>query len=130
MKHISTNTAPTPLGPYSQATVHNGIVQIAMQVAVTPEGEHYTDHSLPEQLRQVLQNIKAILEAAGSDLENCMQVTLYTTDLSQGPDVNKVYKECFDFDLKPARTVIEVKGLPLGFKIAADAVGAVKANSV
>ena len=127
MKHISTDNAPAPLGPYSQATVHNGIVQVAMQIAVKPPQEHLKDLSLTEQLSQVLENIKAILEASGSDLDNCMQVTLYTTDLSQGPEVNKIYEEFFSSPNKPARTVIEVSGLPLGYKIAADAVGAVKA---
>lgn len=126
MKHIRTDTAPAPLGPYSQAVEHNGIVQVAMQIAVKPEKQHQPELSLPDQLKQVLENIKAILEAAGSDLENCMQVTLYTTDLSQGPEVNKIYEEFFSAENKPARTVIEVSGLPLGYKIAADAVGAVK----
>ena len=126
MQHISTPNAPAPLGPYSQATIHNGIVQVAMQIAVTPAGEHQTDASLTDQLQQVLHNIKAILEASGSDLEHCMQITLYTTDLSQGPAVNEVYSHIFSSENKPARSVIEVNGLPLGFKIAADAVGAVK----
>ncbi len=126
MRHISTANAPAPLGPYSQATKHNGIIHVAMQIAVTKAGEHQTDLSLPDQLTQVLSNIKAILEASGSDLEHAMQVTIYTCDISQGADVNRVYTEFFNFENKPARTVIEVSNLPLGYKIAADAVGAIK----
>ena len=124
MKHIHTDNAPAPLGPYSQAVEHHGIVQVAMQIAVRADGTHQKDLSLTDQLKQVLENLKAILEAAKSDIEHCMQVTIYTTDLSQGAEVNKIYEEFFYYENKPARTVIEVTGLPLGYKIAADAVGA------
>lgn len=126
MKHITTDKAPPPLGPYTQATVYNGIVHVAMQLAVGADGTHYKDLPLSEQARMCLMNIKMILKAAGSDLDHCLKVTIFSTDLSQGPEVNRVYEEIFTAVSKPARSVVEVSALPLGFKVAVEAVGALK----
>ena len=125
MQQIQTTAAPTPLGPYSQATVANGFVYVAMQLAVDADGTHHKDATLPEQIEIVLHNIKAILEAAGSTLDNTLKVTIFSPDLSQGAEVNRIYEEIFTSPVKPARTVIGVSALPLGYKIAAEAVGAV-----
>ena len=125
MQYISTPNAPAPLGPYAQATLYNGLIHVAMQIAVLPDGTHQTELPLPEQARQVLENIRQILLAAGSDSSHCLKVSLFTTDLSFGAAVNQIYEEFFPGPNRPARTVIEVKALPLGYKIAAEAVGAV-----
>lgn len=124
MEIILTNKAPAPLGPYAQATKHNGQLYIAMQLAVLPDGTHQKDLSLPDQLAQVLENLKQIMIAGGSNPEHCLQVTLYSTDLSQGAAVNAVYEKVFSGEKKPARSVVEVQALPLGYKIAAEAIAA------
>lgn len=121
MKHLQTDNAPAPLGPYSQATIEGNTLYVAMQVPATKDGELNTDISLEDQTKQVLENIKAIAEAANTTMDKTLRMMLYTTDISQGKTVNAIYETYFN-DPKPARGVIEVSALPLGFKIAMDAI--------
>lgn len=124
MKYIRTDKAPAPLGPYEQAIAHNGTVYVAMQLPVTPDGKAATESDIETQAQIVLENLKGILEAAGSGLDRALRVCVYLTDISLGKRVNAVYERFFQ-DHKPPRSVIGVSALPLGCTIAIDILAAI-----
>ncbi len=123
--YTRTDNAPAPLGPYEQAVTYNGTVYVAMQLPVNPDSEQGALLSLEEETELVITNIKAILEAAGSGLHKTMRVMIYLKDVSHGKRVNAVYERYFT-DHKPARGVIEVAALPLGYNVAMDAIGVIE----
>jgi 2-iminobutanoate/2-iminopropanoate deaminase len=127
MKAVRTNKAPAPLGPYEQAIIHDGLVYVAMQLPLSPEGESFADQAIDTQTGVLLDNIRAILEAAGSDLEHVLKVMIYLTDITSGKEVNSIYDSYFS-DHKPARGVIGVASLPLGHNIAMDVIAAQKSS--
>lgn len=110
---LSTSGAPPEEQAYSHATVANGFVFTAGQIAVTPDGEK-VEGSIHEQTRQCLQNLEQILEAADSGLEHVVRTTAYFTDLDDFPEMDEAYAQFFDSDEFPARDVIEVSNLPEG----------------
>lgn len=124
MKYTKTDNAPAPLGPYEQAIIHNGLVYVAMQLPVHADGNDSSLLNIEEQTDLVLKNIKAIVEASGSSMNKVLRVVVYLTDVSKGKRVNAVYEQFFA-DHKPARSVIEVSALPLGYAIAVDVIAAV-----
>lgn len=110
MKVVSTDKAPAAVGPYSQAIVDGGVVYASGQIPMDPAtGEIKTDVS--EAARQSLTNLKNLLEAAGSDLENVIKVTIFITDMDKFGELNEVYGEFFS-DHRPARSCVEVSALP------------------
>ncbi|CAC9925529.1 putative endoribonuclease L-PSP [Aedoeadaptatus nemausensis] len=110
MKVVSTDKAPAAVGPYSQAIVDGGVVYASGQIPMDPAtGEMKTDVS--EAARQSLTNLKNLLEAAGSDLENVIKVTIFITDMDKFGELNEVYGEFFS-DHRPARSCVEVSALP------------------
>ena len=110
MKIISTEKAPAAVGPYSQAIVDGGIVYASGQIPVDPAtGEMKTDVS--EAARQSLTNLKNLLEASGSDLENVLKVNIFITDMGKFGELNEVYAEFFA-NHRPARSCVEVTALP------------------
>lgn len=110
MKVVSTDKAPAAVGPYSQAIVDGGVVYASGQIPMDPAtGEMKTDVS--EAARQSLINLKNLLEAAGSDLENVIKVTIFITDMDKFGELNEVYGEFFS-DHRPARSCVEVSALP------------------
>jgi 2-iminobutanoate/2-iminopropanoate deaminase len=122
IKYISTPAAPQPAGHYSQAVVHNGLVFVAGQLAITPAGEHRTG-SIEEQTEQALTNVAEILKAAGSDLSRVLKMTVYVSDISLWGQVNSVYARVMG-DSRPARAVIPTRDLHYDFKIEIEAVAA------
>lgn len=120
---IETPNAPLPAGHYSQATVVNGLVFVAGQLPIKPNREKVLG-SIEEQTLQTLENVKAIVEAAGSDLHHIAKVTVYISDISLWEGVNKVYTEFFGAH-KPARAIVPVKDLHYGFLIEIEAVAVV-----
>ncbi len=127
MNAISTPNAPQPAGHYSQALVHEGIVYVSGQLAIDPAtGEKRLD-SIEEQTEQVLRNVAAILEAAGSDLAHVLKTTVYIADMSLWGAVNAVYARHFG-EHRPARAVVPTKELHYGFLIEIEAVAAVAAE--
>ena len=124
MEFISTSNAPAPAGHYSQAVVHNGLVYVSGQLPINPANGEKKAGPMREQTEQVLRNVAAIVEAAGSSLDKILKVTLYISDISLWGEVNEVYTEFFG-DHKPARAAIPVKNLHFGFQIEVDAVAAV-----
>ena len=92
MEFISTSEAPVPAGHYSQAVVHNGVIYVAGQLAIVPGQTEHRIGSIAEQTEQTLRNVKAILRAAGSDLDRVLQMTIYISDIALWGEVNSVYQ--------------------------------------
>ncbi len=120
MEKVETQRAPAAIGPYSQAIKAGGFVFVSGQIPLTPEGV-LVEGSVEDQARQALQNLKAVLEAAGSGLDRVVQVTAYLTDIAAFQAFNRVYAEFFQ-EPYPARAVVGVAELPKGAKVEVAAV--------
>ncbi|MCX8188759.1 MAG: RidA family protein [Nitrososphaeria archaeon] len=103
---IRTERAPTPIGPYSQAIKAGNFLFISGQGPIDPKTGKKIVGDIKEQTRQVLENIKNILEAAGLTLENVVKVNVYLKDMNDFPKMNEVYKEYFKTN-PPARTTVQ-----------------------
>jgi len=115
-------TAPTPVGPYSQAIVAGGLVFASGQIPLDPQSGKLVEGEIEAQAARVLDNLRAVLEAAGSSLDQVVRSTMYLVDLAVFPRANAVYARYFTADPKPARTTIQVAALPLGAQIEIDAI--------
>ncbi|MBO8131894.1 MAG: RidA family protein [Candidatus Marinimicrobia bacterium] len=124
-KIVKTDKAPSAIGPYSQAVISNNFIFTAGQIPINPETGRIVDGGFKEQVRQVLENIKAIIEAAGSNIENIVKLTVYLTDLSFFGELNEVFNEYFS-DNPPARSAMQVSRLPKEAMIEIDAVVTLK----
>ena len=124
MKMIAIARAPVPMGHYSQAVVHDGIVYVSGQLAIDPRTRERNGDTIEEQTEQVLRNVSALLLAAGSDINNVLKVTVYISDVALWPMMNRVYASFFG-DHRPARSMVPVKELPTGFLVEMDAIGVV-----
>lgn len=120
MKAISTPEAPAALGPYSQAVRSGRTIYLAGQIGLDP-CTMALEVEASEQVRRVFRNIRAICHAAGADLDQMAQLTVYLTDLAIWPVVNEVMREFFAAPF-PARTAVGVAALPLGAVVECDAV--------
>ena len=124
-KIIITDRAPSPVGPYSQAVEANGFLFISGQIAIDPSTGNLVKDSIEEETRQIIENIKAILEARGLSLENIVDTTIFITDIDFFPAVNKVYGAYFKEGSAPARKTVAVKDLPLGARVEIAAIAVV-----
>jgi len=120
-KLVSTDGAPKAIGPYEQAWVVSGMVYTSGQIALDPKSGEMVPGGIVEQARRVMENLKAVLEAAGSSLDRVVRTNVYVTDLSQFGTMNGIYAECFGLN-KPARTTVQVAALPRGAVVEIDAV--------
>ena len=118
---INTQNAPAAIGPYSQATEFNGIIYVSGQLPIDPATGKLVEGDIKAMTRQSMNNIKAILEAAGSDLDKILKTTVLVKDLASFGDVNAAYGEFFPGQA-PARACFEVAGLPKGALIEIEAV--------
>ncbi|NPA34596.1 MAG: RidA family protein [Chlorobi bacterium] len=116
-KIIVTDRAPAPVGPYSQAVEANGFLFISGQIAIDPSSGNLVKDSIEAETRQIMKNIKAILEARGLALENIVDTTIFITDIDFFPAVNKVYGEYFKDGSAPARKTVAVRDLPLEARV-------------
>lgn len=112
MKVISTKKAPAAVGPYSQAIEVDGFIFTSGQLPIDPETGELVQGDIKEATKRSLDNVVAILEEAGSSLENIIKVTIFLDDINDFGQVNEVYGEYFS-DHKPARSCIEVAKIPL-----------------
>lgn len=121
---IFTADAPAPIGPYSQAIENNGMLYISGQVPVNPATGKVVEGGVEEQTRQVMENILAIVKAAGygNDLTKIVKCTIYLSDMSLFVPMNQVYGQYFKSE-PPARAAFAAKGLPLGALVEIEAVG-------
>lgn len=120
-KIIHTENAPAAVGPYSQAIVANGFVFTSGQIALIPAEGKLLDGGVQAQARQVLQNLQAVLEAAGTSLNNVVKTTVFLADINDFLAVNEIYGEFFS-ENPPARSAFEVANLPLGALVEIEAV--------
>ncbi|HBO84097.1 MAG TPA: reactive intermediate/imine deaminase, partial [Deltaproteobacteria bacterium] len=119
-KVIKTNNAPQAIGHYSQAVIANGFIFLSGQIPIDPKSGNIIKGSIAEQTRLVLNNIKAILEAADVSLAGVVKTTVYLTDINKFAEMNQIYGEFFTPPY-PARATVEVKALPKGVDIEIDA---------
>lgn len=122
IKTVLTEAAPAPGGHYSQAVVYNGLVFVAGQLAIKPDGERVLD-SIEAQTEQALANVAAILQAAGSGLSRVLKMTIYISDIDLWGAVNQVYARVMG-DHRPARAIVPVKELHYGFQIEIEVIAA------
>ena len=120
---VRTENAPAPLqgAPYSQAIKANGLVFVAGQLGIKPDHTEVVGDTIEEQTGQVLDNLEAILAAAGSGLERIVKTTVFLTSLDDFQGMNSVYAERVG-DTPPARSTIEVAGLPSGALVEIEAI--------
>lgn len=122
---IQTSKAPAAIGPYSQAIlVSNHLVFTAGQIAINPETGQVVEGDIKVQTRRVLENLKAILEAAGTSLAGVVKTTVFLKDMNEFAAMNEVYGEYFN-DQPPARTTVEVARLPRDVRVEIEAVALV-----
>ena len=110
-KTISTNSAPSAIGPYSQAIQAGSTVYLSGQIALDPETGKLVHGGFDAQVHRALRNLRAVAEAAGGSLADCVKLTLFLTDLSNFPRANEVMQEYFA-EPYPARSTIGVASLP------------------
>ena len=109
-------------GPYPQAIIYKDMIYLSGQGAVNPSTNQLTTGTIEKEARLALENIKIIMESAGSSLDNILQANVYLTDIREYARFNEVYRDYFN-DPMPARTCVEVKQLPFGLRIEIDTVG-------
>ncbi len=124
MTYVQTDKAPSAIGPYSQAVVANGMVFTSGQIALTPEGV-MLENDVVIQTKQVLKNLQAVLEEAGSSMGDVIKTTIFLDSMDDFAVVNDIYAEAFA-DHKPARATVAVKTLPKNALVEIDAVALVK----
>jgi len=121
MDFVRTEHAPAAIGPYSQATIVGDLVFTAGQIALDPATATVIEGGIEAQTSRVMENIAAVLTAAGSSLSQVVKTTVFLTDMADFPAMNQVYAEAFG-DHKPARATVAVAGLPLGVRVEIEAV--------
>ena len=119
-KIIKTKNAPLPVGPYNQAVMYNNTLYISGQVAINPSNNKLIRGSIDDETKQIMENIKSILNEAQLNFKNVVRSKIYLTDMKNFESVNKVYGSYFEKNEEPARTTIEVSGLPLGVSVEID----------
>jgi 2-iminobutanoate/2-iminopropanoate deaminase len=128
VKSISTPAAPTARGHYAQAVVHAGIVYVAGQLPLVPDSPDVKLASFEQQAAQVIDNVIAILRAAGSGAEMILKSTVYIADIAHWPAFNAIYAEKLGGH-KPARTVVPVAQLHYGYLVEMDVIAALRGST-
>ena len=121
MEIITTDLAAEPLGHYSQAIVHNGLVYVSGQLPIDPKDPSIFLETVEEQTLQTLTNLQAVLKAANSDKSLVLKSTVYISDISIWVQVNQVYASFFG-DHRPARSAVPTKNLPKGYLVEIDVI--------
>jgi 2-iminobutanoate/2-iminopropanoate deaminase len=121
---ISTRNAPAAIGPYAQAIKAGGLLFVSGQIPLDPATGELVRGGIQTEARQVLNNLKAILEAGGSSLENVVKTTVFIAEMNQFTTINEIYAEYFRSD-PPARACVEVARLPKDVQVEIEAVAIV-----
>jgi len=119
---VRTRAAPLPVGPYSQAVAHGGLLFVSGQIPLDPDTQKLVAGEIEIQTERVLENLAAVLAAGGSSLAGVLRTTVYLSDLALFARMNAVYARYFDQDPRPARSTLQAAALPLGAKIEIDAI--------
>ena len=123
---INTENAPKAIGPYSQANVYNGLIFVSGQLPVDPKTNQMVENDIVVQTHRSLLNIKAILEQAGSCMDNILKTTVYLQNMSDFAKMNEVYATYFSEGSYPSRCAIEVGKLPKDALVEIDAIAITK----
>ena len=113
-QRIRSEHAPAAIGPYSQAISAGGFIYTAGQLGLDPATGTLVEGGIAEQTRRVLDNLRSILESAGTSLDNVVKSTVFLSDMSNFAAMNEVYKQYFNSDAPPARSTVQAAALPLG----------------
>lgn len=124
LKIVHTDKAPAAIGPYSQGVVANGFLFTAGQIALDPATGQVVQGDAVAQAEQVMKNLAAVLATAGATWKDVVKTTVYLHDMNEFPRVNEVYGKALG-DARPARSTVQVSGLPRGVLVEIDAVVAV-----
>ena len=120
---VITAQAPAPVGPYNQAVKAGGVLYCSGQIALDPStGAMVGGGNVEAETRQVLANLKAVLEAGGSTPRQVLRTTVFLADLGDFARVNAIYAEMFGEGVSPARACVEVAALPKGARVEIDAI--------
>lgn len=125
MRAVTSPGAPAPVGPYSQAVLHDGWVFASGQIPLDPETGALVAGGIEAQTERVIANLAAVLEEAGSSLSQVVKATVYVTDLGDFGRINEIYAQHFRGDPAPARATVQVAALPLGAAVEIDAIARV-----
>lgn len=121
LKRIQTDNAPQAIGPYSQAIVHGDLVFTAGQIPLDPKSGELVGGDIRAQTQRSLENVKAILEAAGASLQTVIKTTVYLSDMGEFTAMNEVYASHFG-EHKPARSTVQAARLPKDVKVEIDVI--------
>ncbi len=120
---VQTDAAPAPVGPYNQAIAATGrLLFVSGQIPLDAQGEMVGAGDIAAQTRQVMDNLQAVLQAAGASCEQVVKTTIYLTNLDHFATVNQVYGEYFEAATAPARATVEVARLPKGAQVEIDCI--------
>ena len=112
-KEIRTDRAPSPVGPYSQAVQSGGFIFCSGQIALEPDTGKLMDADIESETKRAMENLKAVLEAAGSSLDHVVKTSIFLRDINDFGRVNSVYASYFK-DIPPARSTVQAAALPKG----------------
>ena len=118
---IRTPRAPAPIGPYSQAVKTGAVVYVSGQIPLDPATGQLVQGDIQAQTRQVLENLRAIIEAAGLSMAQVVRTTIFITDMADFPAINQIYQQAFSEPF-PARSTVQVSRLPAGAAVEIDAI--------
>lgn len=124
LRRVQTNDAPAAIGPYSQAMIAGNMVFTAGQIALDPATMTIVEGGVVEQAEQVMRNLKAILEAAGTSLDSVVKTTIFVKDMDDFATVNEVYARHFG-DHRPARSTVEAARLPMNVLVEIEAIAVI-----
>ena len=126
-KIFLTEKAPKPVGPYSQAVIHNGLMYVSGQIPLDPESGELVRGTIEDETEAVMNNLRMIVEGAGAAMEDVLRVSCYLSDMEDFPRFNAVYAQYF-MSNPPARSTFQAAKLPLDVQVEVDAIVAVPEN--
>lgn len=124
---VHSEQAPKAIGPYSQAIVYNGIAYLSGQIALDPVSGQVIEGGIEAQTERVMENLKAVLGAAGSSFKQVLKTTVFLADMAEFPKMNEVYGRYFADGPAPARATVQAAGLPRGVRVEIECIAAVTA---
>jgi 2-iminobutanoate/2-iminopropanoate deaminase len=119
---IASKNAPAAIGPYSQATRANGMIYISGSLGLDPKTGNFPSEKIEDQTKQSMDNIKAILSEANTDMNSIVKTTILLADMADFPTVNTIYASYFTSGIFPARATYSVKGLPKNARVEIEAI--------
>ena len=120
-KIFLTDRAPGPVGPYSQAVIHNGLMYVSGQIPLDPQTGELVRGTIEDETEAVLNNLRSIVEEAGATMEDVLRVSCYLADMEDFPRFNAIYAKYFTAN-PPARSTFQAARLPLDVQVEVDAI--------